>query len=163
MNKTKKFVLKSSYWGLFGFIFWMAVYEFNIDNLGVSIFWGIVVGLLITFWNFFEYEKFNKISEQDFLESQHVIFIDNNMDNWTRLNDRLQLQIAKIKIVKITENLIECQIEQRITDSILKIEKHNNSIKLTIRKKYIGFLPDMAENYKVLGKLMKEQRNIPTT
>lgn len=153
MTKTKKIILKSIYLLPFGFLFWMLFSRFDSSEVRVSIVAGIIVSLFVVFWNIFEYERFNDIKAIDFLESQHVIFIENNADNWNRLKEVFNLQIANVKKTKETENLIEYQIYQRITDSILRIEIVNDKIRLNIRRKYFNFIPDMAKNYKLISKV----------
>jgi len=153
MTKTRKFLIKSSYLVPLGFLIWILPSGFEMSNVVISIIAGTVIAFLIVFWNLFEYEKFNEISETDFLESNHSVSIENNADNWNQLKNKLNLQIAKVRKIRETENLIEYQIDQKITDSILRIEKDNNEIKLNIKRKYLNFIPDMAENYSILKKL----------
>jgi hypothetical protein len=153
ITKTRKFLIKSSYLFPFGFLIWLLPNGLEMSNVAISIIAGILIAFLIVFWNLFEYEKFNEISEKDFLESNHSVSIENNADNWNQLKNKLNLQISKVRKIRETENLIEYQIDQKITDSILRIEKDNNIIKLNIKRKYLNFIPDMAENYNILKKL----------
>ncbi|EMQ93879.1 glycine cleavage system aminomethyltransferase T [Xanthomarina gelatinilytica] len=157
MNKTKKFLIKSIYLLPLGFFLWMLPNRFNTSDIGISIVAGLIIALLIVFWNLFEYEKFNEILYNDFLESQHSVSIKNTEENWNDLKNKLNLQIAKIKKIRESENHIEYQIDQKITDSILRIEKKNDNIIVTIKRKHLNFIPDMAENYGILKKLIKEK------
>ncbi|KJJ37294.1 hypothetical protein [Aequorivita vladivostokensis] len=157
MNKTKKFLIKSIYLLPLGFFLWMLPNGFNTSDIGISIVAGLIIALLIVFWNLFEYEKFNEILYNDFLESQHSVSIKNTEENWNDLKNKLNLQIAKIKKIRESENHIEYQIDQKITDSILRIEKKNDNILVNIKRKHLNFIPDMAENYGILKKLIKEK------
>lgn len=156
MNKTRKFLIKSIYLFPVGFVLWMLPSGFKTTDISISIFAGIIIALLIVFWNLFEYEKFNEIVYNDFLESQHSALIENTEENWNNLKDKLNLQISKTKKIYETDTQIEYQIDQKIADSILKIEKKNDKIEVNIRRKHLNFIPDMAENYKILRKLIKE-------
>jgi len=154
MTKTRKILIKSSYLVPLGFLIWILPSGLEMSNIVISLIAGSIIAFLIVFWNLFEYEKFNEISELDFLECNHSISIENNADNWNELKNKLNLQIAKIRKIRETDSLIEYQIDQRITDSILRIEKNNNEIKWNIRRKYLNFIPDMAENYSILKRLV---------
>lgn len=135
---------------------------FKTTDIGISIFAGIIIALLIVFWNLFEYEKFNEIVYNDFLESQHSALIENTEENWSNLKTKLNLQISKINKIYETDTQLEYQIDQKISDSLLRIERKNDKIVLHIRRKHLNFIPDMAENYKILRKLIKEKTTANT-
>ena len=162
MNKTRKFILKSIYLFPIGFMLWMLPSGFKTTDIGISIFAGIIIALLIVFWNLFEYEKFNEIVYNDFLESQHSALIENTEENWINLKNKLNLQISKINKIYETDTQLEYQIDQKISDSLLRIERENDKIVLHIRRKHLNFIPDMAENYKILRKLIKEKTTANT-
>jgi uncharacterized FlaG/YvyC family protein len=162
MNKTRKFILKSIYLFPVGFMLWMLPSGFKTTDITISIFAGIIIALFIVFWNLFEYEKFNEIVYNDFLESRHSALIENTEENWSNLKNKLNLQISKIKKIYETDTQIEYQIDQKIADSILKIEKKDDKIVVNIRRKHLNFIPDMAENYKILRKLIKEKTTANT-
>lgn len=65
------------------------------------------------------------------------------------------MQVGNFRIIRETENLIEYEITQKITNSILRVEKKNEKILVEIKRKYLNFIPDMAENYRIINKIIK--------
>ena len=155
MNKTKKFLLKSIYLMPFFILIWMLTSGFDLDKLVSSIIAGLILSILVIFWNLFEYEKFNDIIANDFLESQHSELLENNSENWNRIKSQLKIQVGNFRKIRETENLIEYEIIQKITNSILRAERKNEQILVEIKKRHLNFIPDMAENYRIINKLMK--------
>lgn len=136
-------------------LIWMFASGFDLDKLVSALIAGIVLSALVIFWNLFEYEKFNDIIANDFLESQHSKLIDNNTENWGRLKSQLKMQIGNFRRIKETETLIEYEINQKITNSILRAERKNEQIVVEIKRKYLNFIPDMGKNYRIINKLLK--------
>lgn len=155
MKKTKKFLIKMIYAFPVGFLFWMVSHGFKTSDIGIAIIVGFVLAFLFVFWNLFEYEKYDDILYVDFLESHHTTSIKNTEENWNNLKTRLNLQITKIKKTIESEDCISYQIDQKGSDSLLRIEKKNDRIVILIKRKYFNFIPDMAENYRILNKLVK--------
>ena len=147
--------MKSIYLMPFFVLIWMFASGFDLDELVSSIIAGIILSALAIFWNLFEYEKFNDIIANDFLESRHSKILDNNSENWIRLKSQLKIQVGNFRRIRETENLIEYEINQKITNSILRAERKNGQILVEIKRKYLNFIPDMAENYRIINKLLK--------
>jgi hypothetical protein len=156
MNKTKKFLLKSIYLFPIGFLIWFLSSGFEIDDIGISIISGVIFSLLVIFWNLFEYEKFNGIIDNDFLESKHFKSLENNSENWNRIKSQLKMQVMDFRKIRETDSFVEYEISQKLSNSILRVEKGNELILLKIKRKYLNFIPDMAKNYKIINKLVKE-------
>lgn len=160
MTKSRKFLLKTVYFFPFGFLIWMMPNGFQMSLLGISFIAGIAIALFFVFWNLFEYEKFDEIHVDDFLESQHTVLIDCNDANWNRVKKIHNFQDTKVERISTSESFIEYQIDQRIIDSVLQVEKVNDKIKMTIKRKYFGHLLDMAGNYRTLKKIVNQQFSI---
>lgn len=154
-QKLVKFLIKMIFVFPIGFLFWNIPNGFESDKMLIPIIGGIGISFLIIFWNVFEYEKHNNISSKDFLESKHSIDIENNEENWNKLREILNHQFIKRVKFKETDGFILVQIDQKIANSILIAEKIDQKINLRIKRKNFNFLPDMAENYRLLTNLIK--------
>lgn len=152
-SKTSKFILKTILFFPIGFLLWILPSGFEVTNWILPIIAGFVISFGIVFWQLFEYEKFNDLSYVDFLESKHSIRIENSVENWKEINQMIRNPFAKLKIIEKNENSMRIQIDHKLIDSILTIKKTGTDIKLEIRKKFLDFLPDNAQNYRTLKRL----------
>ena len=124
---------------------------FGLEKTFISLFFmGFITSFGIIFWNWFDYEKFNKISNVDFMESTHKLTIENTIENWNSLNKFLNSQIIEYNPIIITENVIKVQITRKFIDSVLLIEKKDSKLNLSIKRNYFSILPDLANNYQLL-------------
>ena len=156
-NKTTKFIFKTLILFPIGFGIWTFIS--GIDNF----YWffptimgfGLAFGTI--FWNLFDYEKFDGMDINDFLESRHKLMIENSDENWNRIIDLTEKSIIKLKVLEKSNSTLKIDIPRKLFDSILTVEKTDNGIALKIEKKgVLKFLPDNAENYSTLRTIGKE-------
>ena len=152
-NKFLKSIKKALLLFPLGLLFSVLINWTIFEGLISSIVFAVLFSFILIIYNWFEYEKYDNLELFDFLESQHSVTLDNNPQNWEILNTILDLQLTKIKSLTRTEKFTKIIIDQKIIDTILIILKNENNIEIRIRRKYLNFAPDMAENYKILKKL----------
>jgi hypothetical protein len=151
-NKTSKALIKLITLFPIGFIVSFLVTEFETQALTTHIIWGVIGSFYIVFMNWFEYEKLDNIGINDFLESKHSVIIENNTENWKKINGILNQQINVATLSK-TDAFLKVLIERNLDSSIITIKKTGLKIEITIRRKYLRIVPDLADNYKTLKKL----------
>lgn len=162
-NKTIKFISKTILLFPIGFAIWFLANGFDINNWIFGIVTGLVVSFGIVFWNLFDYEKYNEMNMTDFLESKHKLTLENSIENWNKIEELIKNPSAKLTVLEKTENSIRIQIDRRILDSILTIKKTQKTILLGIENKYLNYLPDNAENYQTLQKLVNRLKTTANT
>jgi hypothetical protein len=153
-NKTIKIISKTILLFPIGFATWFLANGFDINNWIFGIATGLVISFGIVFWNLFDYEKYNEMNMTDFLESKHNVTLENNIENWNKIEELIKNPFAKLKVLEKTDSSIRIQIDRKILDSILTIKKTPKSILLGIESKYLSYLPDKAKNYQTLQKLV---------
>lgn len=152
-NKLLKFLKKTLLIFPFGILIYVIISWTIFSDFISPLIFASTFSFIVIFYNWFEYEKYDKIELFDFLESQHSITVENNLENWENLNTVLDLQLAKIKSFSRTENFTKIVIEKKVIDTILILIKNEDIIEIRIRRKYLNFVPDMAENYRVINKI----------
>ena len=163
-NKTTKFIFKMLIFFPIGSAIWILVNGFENFHWFFSTLIGFLFAFGIVFWNLFDYEKFNGIELNDFLESSHNLSIENSNENWNRIIDLTEQSIMKLKTLEKSKTILKIEIPRKIFDSIFIAERSKNEITLKIEKKGIlKFLPDNAENYRTLQKIGKELKTTANT
>ena len=154
-NKTIKFLLKVLMFFpiCFGVMLWFD--KFDLNDWVFQIIVGFVGAFGLTFWQLFDYEKFNNMSYEDFLESKHSLSFENSEENWLQFNEMIKNPLVELEIIEKKENVLKVQIERKFSDSILTVNRTPDAILVNIEKKFFSFLPDRAENYRILQKMVK--------
>ncbi|VXB94648.1 hypothetical protein [Maribacter litoralis] len=157
-NKTIKFLLKVFMFFpvCFGVMLWFDGFDLNDWIFKIVV--GFVGAFGLTFWQLFDYEKYSDIAYEDFLESKHSLRLDNSEENWSKFQEMIENPLLKLKITEKTENKLKVQIERKIIDSILTVSKTPDAIIVNIENKFFSFLPDRAENYRIIQKLAKRSQ-----
>lgn len=114
----------------------------------LSLISGFVLACIYIFYNIFEYEKYMPIYNDEFLESKHQIILSNTPKHQDKIQQLLDSPFTTTNIKD--NNAIEITIQQKLRNSYLRIEIVDNKIHLTIKRTSLSFLPDRAENYKLL-------------
>ncbi|TDS17042.1 hypothetical protein DFQ03_1532 [Maribacter caenipelagi] len=157
-NKTIKFVLKIL--TIFPSIFFLT-YVLNGFDLKFWVF-EIIISFMtsfgIVFWQLFDYEKYNEISYEDFLESKHSLSLENSEENWDQFNEMIKNPLLELEIIERTDEMLKVLIARKFIDSILTVRKTKDAIIVNIEKKFFSFLPDRAENYRTIQKLAKRSQ-----
>ncbi|MDX1362982.1 MAG: hypothetical protein R3243_02155 [Arenibacter latericius] len=154
-EKVSKSILKSLVLLPIGLSLWVLINGVNLDYWGITILAGFVISFGIIFWNIFDYEKLDNIDMKDFLESSHSLTLKNKGDNWESINEMVKNQFVKLEVLEKSENHIKVQVHQKIIDSILTVKKSDHDIVVEIYKKHMKFMPDKAQNYKILKRIEK--------
>lgn len=158
--KIYKFLKKTVLVFPFAFAFWIAVYDnFEFNHLLFPAVAALVLSVVIVFFNLFDYEKYDNMIDADFLESKHDVHIEYSASNWEIVNDIVASNFNS-KVKEQSDRVIKLQIERKILDSELVITRTDNQILIGIKKKFISFLPDNAENYKTIKRLEKRIKTI---
>lgn len=165
-NKTTKFLLKMLMFFPFCLAFGILSRQFNFDDWIFFLIVGFMGAFGITFWQLFDYEKFNEIAYEDFLESKHSLKLENTKENWDQFYEMIKNPLLDLEIIENTENKLKVQFERKFSDSILTMNKTPDAIIVSIEKKFFSFLPDRAENYRTIQKFAKSAQkstNIATS
>jgi len=159
-NKTTKFLLKMLMFFPFCLAFGILSTQFNFDDWIFFVVVGFVGAFGVTFWHLFDYEKFNEISYEDFLESKHTLELEYSKENWDQFYEMIKNPLLDLEIIESTENKLKVQFERKFSDSILTINKTPDAIIISIEKKFFSFLPDRAENYRTIQKFAKSSKKL---
>lgn len=159
-SKLTKIILKGVLIFPIGFGFISLLRGFDPNHWVFPVFAGFIFSFGVVFWNLFDYEKFDKMDFMDFLESKHEIKFNYNVGSWNKVSEIIKNPFAQLKVIERTEGLIKVEIDQRFFNSVLTAEHLGNEITIRIKKKYITFLPDSAENYRILQKVNEEINTI---
>lgn len=155
-NKTTKFLLKILRILPIVLIPFLLINGIETYGWIISILLSSMVSFGLIFWNLFDYEKFDTISLEDFLESTHIVRFNSNDENWNAINEILKSQFVNIGTKKFQECFIEIEIEQKLTNSVLTVERTTKEILLKIEQKKYSFLPDNAKNYRIITNIEKK-------
>ena len=155
MEKLSRFILKVIYTFPFCFLYFAVIKSFSQTSLSSLIISSLVISVGYIFWNWFDYEKFNALEMNDFLECKHEAIIKNLAFDQNQIMTQIELLIPKFKILNQSNQSIEIEIENKIFNSILHIEKSKNHVKITIRRKFFNLLPDFAKNLKIIYQIEK--------
>lgn len=137
---------------LYNFIF----YDFEFGyNLAVT---AIILSIITVFINVFDYDKFNGIASEDYLESKHKTRVQCSDDLWY-LCKQLDSHLPNLKMEAIQYNreLIQYKIHFNILigqlNSILEFKKVHGHITIRIEKQFINVLPDRGVNLKIIRRV----------
>ncbi len=106
------------------------------------------------FCNVFDYEKFDSIANNDFLDSKHFFIIDKSAENWLIIEEMIKEH--HLKVISVSDGKIICERNGRLVNSLVTFHKTAAIIEVEIEIKYFKFLPDYAANYKFLLNLKKK-------
>jgi len=159
-NKTIKFVLKILI--IFPNIFFITyvLNGFDLKFWVFEIISSFMISFGIVFWQLFDYEKYNQISYEDFLESKHSLSLENSEENWGQFNEMVKNPLLELKIIEKTDNILKVQIGRKFIDSILTVNRTTDIIIVDIERKFFSFLPDRAENYRTIQKFAKSSKKL---
>jgi hypothetical protein len=157
-NKTIKFLLKILI--IFPSLFFITyvLNGFDLKFWVFEIISSFMMSFFIVFWQLFDYEKYNDISYEDFLESKHSLSLENSEENWVNFNEMIKNPLLELKIIERTDDILKVQIARKFIDSILTVNRTPDAIIVNIEKKLFSSLPDRAENYRTLQKLAKSSQ-----
>jgi hypothetical protein len=148
---------------LISFLFFLSIYilifDITLSHLPTIILIPLSISVGNIFYNIFEYEKFDSITIKDFLNSKHKITINNTNENWEKLRTIINLQFKPIKLKIKEDNKLVYLVSNNILESELTFEKEEDEINILIKKRYISFLPDRANNYQIIDLFNKQFNN----
>ena len=153
--KLTKFLIKTIYMFPIGYLAWIIPNGADSEHPYIPFVVGIGIAALIVFLHVFDYEKFDDMKTEDFLESKHSLHIDYSEKNWNKIRDVLKSQFIQVVNFKESDGFIFMQIDKRFFNSIIIIEKIDQKINLRIKRKNFNFFPDNAENYRTIKTLIK--------
>lgn len=123
---------------------------------------GLLIGVVITTYfiiiNVNEYNSFDDISSEDYLESRHVYKFRYDPVIWDEFNTLLEKQFTNHKIYKNRPSEVVVKVE----NSIVKMKHHNDELMLSVERNSFDFIPDRANNYQMLRRIvsaLKESNN----
>lgn len=158
--KIKKIVLKSIYFTPLYFLL-IVILDFVIENnlsLRAIILISIVISVCTVISNIFDYDYYNDIDSNDYLESNHVAEVEYSIEKWRSFKQLDKIDSKITKRIKEAETEIEYLIVFNLIrgqlNSKLNFKHQGNRILIEIKKVPISFLPDKANNYKILKKLI---------
>ncbi len=156
-NKTTKFILKTLILFPIGFGIWAFIGGIDVFHWFFPTMMGFGLAFGTIFWNLFDYEKFQGMELNDFLESRHKLIVENSNENWNRIVDLTEKSLIKLKVLEKSNHTLKIEIPRKFFDSILTVEKIENGISLKIEKKGIlKYLPDNAQNYATIQMIETE-------
>ena len=128
---------------------------------------GLIISLGRVFWNVFEYDKFNSIEEKDYLESKHKISFPNSPAMLDMIRDQTQGVFANVVLVDKEDEqgfwLFDVANSRSQFTSFMMVNFSSDNIVVTIKPKYFSFLPNRAENYRIIHRLKKRAEKLATT
>ena len=154
-SKIGKFLIKTIYMFPLGYLAWIIKNGTDIEHPYIAFVAGIGIAALIVFLHVFDYEKFDDIKTEDFLESKHSFYIDYSERNWSQIREVLKSQFIQVVNFKESDGFIFIQIDKRFFNSVLIVEKIDQKINLRIKRKNFNFFPDNADNYRTIKTLIK--------
>ena len=154
-SKIGKFLVKTIYMFPVGYLAWIITNGSHFEHPYIPFVAGIGIASLIVCRHVFDYETFDDIKTEDFLESKHSFNIDYSEKNWNQIREVLESQFIQVVNFKESDGFIFMQIDKRFFNSILIVEKIDHKINLRIKRKNFNFFPDNADNYRTIKTLMK--------
>lgn len=161
----KKIILKSIYFTPLYFLLIIIldfVFKKNL-SLGAIILMSIIISVFTIVSNVFDYNYYNDIVSNDYLESNHSTEIEYSVEKWESLRQLDKIDSKITKRIKESETEIEYLIVFNIIkgqlNSKLNFKIEGNKILIEIKKVPISFLPDKANNYKILRRLIYNLKN----
>jgi hypothetical protein len=124
----------------------------------------ILSGITI-YVNVIDYNKFNELSTEDYLESKHKASVNYTDEVWNicKRFDK-HLPNSKTEAIKYTKGTIQYKIQFNILigqlNSILEFEHINDKININIKKQYISVLPDRGVNLRIIKQTEKKLNRI---
>jgi len=163
----KKIIQKSIFFTPFYFgivILYNLVLKKNM-SIEFTILVSIVVSVITVLSNIFDYDYYNSITSNDYLESRHNMSIEYNMRKWNELSKLKKVNTHNLKLTKETESELEYSITFNLLkgqlNSILTFNHFEDKILIEIKKTPITFLPDKARNYKIIRKIIYDLKTKP--
>lgn len=157
-DKIYKIIVKTLVLLPIGLSFWVLINGFDLKNWIIPLIAGSVISFGIVFWNIFDYEKYEDMELEDFLESKHRLRVKNCKENWERIEEMIKKSFVRLKVLTQTKDTIKAQVSGKLIPSILTVSKTEKGIIIGIEKKYLKSIPDKAGNYRIL-RLIKS--NLP--
>lgn len=163
----KKIIQKSIFFAPFYFgiiIIYNLILENNL-SFDFMFLISIVVSVITVLSNIFDYDYYNSMSPNDYLESMHNLSIEYDKEKWNELSKLKKINTHNLKLIKETELELKYSITFNILkgqlNSILTFNHFENKILIQIKKIPISFLPDKARNYKIIRKIVYDLKTIP--
>lgn len=129
-------------------------------NLEKNILFSFVITGFFLFYQLFDYDRFSKIEEKDFLESSHLVLIKNDKLNWKATQMLLKEKFKNEKIIIVKEEYLKIKTGKFPGRRVLMCKKTTDNIELSIKYQFISIFPDRGKNYSILRKLVKEINRI---
>lgn len=159
-SRISKFLKKTALVFPFILAVWLVVYDkLEFDHLFFPVVASLILSLLMVFYNLFDYEKYDGMLNEDFLESGHSIRIENSDSHWKIIYDIVESNFSW-ELKERNDKLIKLRIERKVLDSELIITRVDHQILIEIKKKHLPFFPDRAENYRTIKRLEKRIKTI---
>lgn len=151
---TKKAIIKFFLHLPFGILLGMLCCLFFV---GTSPFYwqlGLLIGVVITTYfilvNVNDYNSFDAISSEDYLESHHQYKFNYDPDIWDEFNALIEKQFTSYKVYRNRADEIVVKVE----NSIVKMEHRNDELILSVERGSFDFIPDRASNYQMLNRIV---------
>ena len=158
--RHQKIIVKSLLLSPLGMLLLFAFTSMNFQNNWLLIILGgIVFGAGTVFFQMFDYDKFDDISDEDYLESKHTLILPNTPEVLAPIDEQTKGAFADVILTDHEQDAGTrvYEIEQSIANSFLTIEFKETELKLIIKKKRIlSFLPDKAANYRIIHRLKRK-------
>lgn len=153
-HKVTKALLKFVLFFPFGFALSFLITSFEVDAIFSHLLWGGVGSFLLLFYNWFEYSKFDEMKVEDFLESKHTHELEDDSQIWQKIQEVFQQQLNG-KVTSESDQELQVVLITNFNKSIVTAIKKEKWIQLSIKRKGLWFLPDRADNYVILQKLLR--------
>jgi hypothetical protein len=125
--------------------------DFDLELLVIP----FLLSVFTIYINVLDYDKFNDIAPEDYLESSHTSSVKFSEDAWKICkNFDAHLVSHSSVATEYSKNVVEYTIKFNILigqlNSILKFKRHEDNIEIKINKQYISVLPDRGVNLKII-------------
>lgn len=136
----------------------------NIDWLWAAV-GGLVFAAGFVFWNVFEYDKFDLIKDEDYLESTHSITLPNTEAILEMIQSQARGVFSDVILTdkKDDQGYWRYDIKSSRYPSFMRVDFNSNDIVVTIKPKYLTFIPDFAINYRIIHRLRRTAEKLTST
>lgn len=155
--KVKKAITKGLY--IFPFTFFMiqifgGLLFFRSEAYLLNLFLAFTITCVYLFNQIVEYEKFDDLNRDEFLEARHELLIAYSDEKWNRLIGLLEKPLTKLIALNIEEDVISIKVKYRYLDAYIMAVKTGDHIQLKVKSSSLSFLPNKVRNYKLLKEVI---------
>jgi hypothetical protein len=128
---------------------------------------GLFISLAWIFWNVFEYDKYDSIRKEDYLESKHVVRLPKSEDVLDMILEQTKGAFADVILTDKMDDqgywLFDVERSRWREPAFMKVDFSGQEIVVSLKPKYLPFMPDLATNYRIVNRLKRAAEKLTTT